>query len=160
MFGDSIQRRSPGVLRPVFLRSLDLLPIRPHLIHIFDFQLPKNMRMPSNELVHDVPRDFVEVKRSALFPKLAVENHLQQQIAQLLNQLMIVISLDRIHQFVNFLNRMPPQRPVVLFPVPRTSLWRTQTLHDTQQILNRNLVFHLDALKDYEIVAVDDLYTF
>ena len=81
-------------MRSDFLSLLDFFPVRPDLVYIFDFGFAKNVRMPANQFIHEMPRDLFEIKRAAFARKLAVKNHLQQQIAQFLRHLDVVARLD------------------------------------------------------------------
>ena len=65
--------------------------------------------MAANQFVHELPRDFFKIKRAAFLRHLRMENHLQQQIAQFLGHFVIVARLNRVNQFINFLNRMAAQ---------------------------------------------------
>src|SRR5437899_3408740 len=75
--GYAIQSRGARVTGSVLFRSLDLLPIRPNLVHIFDFDIAKYMRVAPDEFLRYVTRDVVEVERTTLFGELAMQDNLQ-----------------------------------------------------------------------------------
>ena len=120
----------------VLLRAFDLLPVRPHLVHVLDLHISKDMRMAANQFVRDMAGDFLEIKRAPLGRELAVKHDLEQQIAEFLRQFMIVTGLDGIEQLINFLDRVPAQRKMVLLAVPRAALRRAQPRHDSDKIIN------------------------
>ena len=128
----------------VFLGALNLFPIRPDLIHVLDPQIAKDMRMPANQLVSDVPGDFIEIKSAPFAAQLAVKHHLQQQVAQFLGHLVIVPGLDGVEQFVNLFHCVPTQSVVILLTIPGAAFRRAQPGHDTEQVTNGILGFHLD----------------
>src|SRR5205807_6096782 len=86
--------------------------------------------------------DFVEIKRAAFLAELAVKDNLQQEVPQLFDQLVVVAGFDGIEQFIDFLDRMPAQRAVVLLAVPGTTIGRAQSSHNRQQIVNGRKLLH------------------
>jgi hypothetical protein len=76
-----------------------------------------------------------------------VENHLQQQIAQLLPQVLHVAALDRIDGLVGFLDQVGNQAAMGLLGIPRATAGSAQAVHDGAQ------AFHLAAL----VGAIDHL---
>src|ERR1017187_1989462 len=142
VFRNAVERGMARVPRPVLFRALDFLPVRPNLVHVFDFRRPKNVRMTADEFFHEHAADFLEIKRAALARELAVENHLQQQIAEFLGHLVIVARLDGVNQFINLLDGMAAQRHVALLAVPRTARGRAQPRHDLQQFLDGWALLH------------------
>ena len=107
--------------RSVLLGPLDLLPVCPDLVDIFDPKPAKHVRMAANQLFRDVAGDLVEVESLALMGQLAVKHHLQQQITQLFFQFVVIASLNRIDQFIDLFDRMPAQRHMVLLLIPGTT---------------------------------------
>src|SRR5437667_12540700 len=103
MSGNSVQDVGPRVPGAVLLSLLDLLPIRPDLIHVLYFEIAKNMRVAANQFLRNVTGDFLEIERAALFGQLTMENNLEQQVAQFFGHLVIVASFDAIEQFIDFL---------------------------------------------------------
>src|ERR1035437_10355533 len=147
MFRNSVQRGMARVFGAVFFRLLDFFPVRPDFVHVFDFGFAENVRMAADQFINEMPRDLFKIKRAALVRQLAVENYLQQQIAQFLGHLNVVARLDGVNQFINFLNRVAAQRQVRLLAVPRTARGRTQPRHDFEQIVYRRLFFHLENIE-------------
>ena len=111
------------VPRPLLLGVLDFLPVRPDFVHALDFGLPKDMRMPAHELFHDQPADLFEIKRAAFARQLAVEDDLQQQIAEFLGHFVVVLRLDGVNQFIDLLDGVAPQASCDFARGPTDSPW-------------------------------------
>ena len=132
MFGNAVQRRRASVPRALLLGAFDLLPVGPDLVDILDAHITEHMRMAADQFVGDVTRHLVEIERAAFAAQLAMEDDLQQQIAEFLGQFMIIARFDGIDQFVDFFDRMPAQRTMILFPVPGAAVRRAQLGHHFQ----------------------------
>ena len=132
MFGDSVQRRGPGVRCAVLLRQLDFFPVGPDLVHIFHLDVAKDVRMAAHEFVGEMPRDVFEVKRAALARQLAMEHDLKKQVAQFFRHLVIVAGFDGVEQFIDFLDGVKAERAMILFAVPGAALRRAQLGRDLQ----------------------------
>src|SRR4051812_31200121 len=96
MFWDAIKRRMPRVLRSLLLRAFDLFPVGPDLVDILNPGRPENMRMSADQLVDEMTRDLVEIKRAAFARQLAMKHYLQQQVAQLFSHLDVVAGFNGI----------------------------------------------------------------
>jgi len=90
--------------------------------------------MPADQLVHETLADRVVIKDVALASELGVEDDLEQQVSKLFGHLVVVARLDGVEQLVDLFDRVPTQRPMVLFAVPRTSVRRAQGGHDLQEL--------------------------
>src|SRR6185436_2959037 len=122
MFGNSIERRRTLMPRAFFLGMLDLLPIRPNLVHVFDFRCAEYMRMAAYQFLHQQSTDSLKIKRASLSSHLTVKHHLQQQVSQFLGHFVVVTGLNGVNQFIHFLDGMPSQGHVVLLAVPWAAL--------------------------------------
>ena len=120
----------------------DLLPVCPDLIDTLHFDIAEDMRMTADQFFRDVPRHLVKVEGAAFLGQLAVEDNLQEQIAEFVEHLVVVARFDGIHQFIDFLDGVESQRFMVLFAVPRTTRGRPQPRHEFEQILDRRILFH------------------
>ncbi len=130
------------MLCTLLLRVLDLFPVCPNLSYVFHLHIAENVRMTAEQFVGDVPRHFLEIKCASFLRELAMKDHLQQQIAQFLRHLVIVMSLDGVNEFINFFDRVKAQRHVVLLAVPRATGRRAQADHNSEQIVyGRALLF-------------------
>ena len=92
----------------------------------------EHVGVTAQQLVRDVPGDTLEVKGTALLGQLAVEHHLEEQIAQLLFHLMVVPGFNGINQLVDLLDRMPAQGAMVLLAIPGAAVGGAQACHDPQ----------------------------
>ena len=72
-----------------------------------------------------------KVERALLLAQFRVEDHVEQQVAQLLLDALHVVVENCIGQFVGLLNRVAPQRIECLFAVPRA--FTAQGVHHLQQ---------------------------
>ena len=98
--------------------------------------------MAPDQFVRDMPRDLLEIERPALARQLAMKDDLQQQIAEFFQHLVVVTGFNGVHQFIDFLDGVEPQRSVVLFAVPGTTRGRPQPAHDLDQPVDRGIFFH------------------
>src|SRR2546426_7532831 len=106
MSGNAVQCRWPRAPGAVFLGPFDPFPMHPDLVDALRLGVAEDMRVSANQFMGDVSRDLCEVEGPALFCELAVEDHLQEQIAQLLPHLAVVTRFDGVHEFVDFLDGM------------------------------------------------------
>jgi len=98
-------------------------------------QVKRIERMTPDQLFNDVPGDLLEIERAPFRRKLTMKDHLQQQVPKLFQHLMVVFRFDRIHQFINLLDRVEPNGLVILFAVPGTSVGRSQLFHELNQVI-------------------------
>ena len=126
----------------VLFRALDLFPIRPDFVNIFDLCFSEDVRMAANEFFDKHPANTVKIERLSFARQLTVENDLQQQIAELLGHFVVVTCLDGVNQFINFLNGVAAQGHVRLLTVPWATGRGTQPGHDAKQILDGAFLFH------------------
>src|SRR5262249_2578612 len=80
MFGNAVKSGRSRAGGAMFFGTLNLLPVGPNLVDVFDFELSENMRVSANQLTADMPSDGFEIKRSTLSGELTVKNHLQEQV--------------------------------------------------------------------------------
>jgi hypothetical protein len=143
VFWNAIERGCAGVPGAVLLGALDLLPVRPDLVHVLNLQFPEDVRVPSYQLVYDVPGHLLEIEGATLFGQLAMEHYLKEQITQLLFQFMVVRRFNSINQLIDLLDGMPAQGTVVLLAVPGAAVGRAQAGHDLEQFVDGGLAFHV-----------------
>ena len=109
----TVSSRLPGLL--------DLLPARLHLRDVPGTGVPEHVRMPADKLVDQVTRDRVDVEpagRCAFGGDPRVEDHLQQDVAELLAHGGRVVVDDLVVGLVRFLEQVAAQRRVGLLGVP------------------------------------------
>src|SRR6266704_4589498 len=71
MPGNAVQRGWSRMSGAMLFRVLDLFPVSPDLIDIFDFHAAEHVRMAADQLFGDVPRHLVEVEGAAFLRQLA-----------------------------------------------------------------------------------------
>ncbi len=78
--------------------------------------------MAADELVGNPAGHVVEVEAALTGGDLGVEEHLQQQVTELLAQVGVVARLDRVQHLAGLLDQIGRQAAVGLFRVPGASL--------------------------------------
>ena len=103
------------------LVGLDALPGLRLLVDVRERRIREHVRMARDHLVAD-RRDHVgEIEVPAFLRHLRVEHDLQQQIAELVAKRGVVAPVDRVGDFVGFLDRVRRDRVEVLFEIPRAA---------------------------------------
>jgi len=100
---------------------------------------PKTWGMPPEQFLDDAPGDVIEIEASFLGGDLRMKNRLQQKIAQFLAKIGVVVLIDRLDDFVRFLDQARAQAGVRLLPVPRAAIRGAQPRDDGAQLLNGRL---------------------
>ena len=111
-------------------RPLDFVPLPQHGIRRGGIRLVEHVRVPPDQFLADPPSHVVEREMAGFRRDFAVENHLQQQVAKLFLEVLVVTALDRVHRFISFLDQVRHQREVRLLRVPRAATGRAQAVHD------------------------------
>ena len=92
------------------------------------------MGMPADHLGGDGLHHIGEGEVTSFLGHARVEDNLQQQVAQFIPQVSQVATLDGVHDFVGFLDRIGGDGGEVLFQIPRTARARgPQGHHDFQK---------------------------
>ena len=79
--------RDPRQHAPLaLLLGLELLPVAQHLVGVLRRQVAEDVRVPVDELVDDALDDVVDGEAALASRELRLEDHLEQQIPQLLAQ--------------------------------------------------------------------------
>src|SRR4029077_100558 len=87
---------------------------------------PKNMGVPADQFLAYFSRDFVNIEAFLFRSDLGMHDNYQEQIAQLLAQIGVVLRINGPGDFVSLLQQRRNQRGVGLFAVPRATLRRAQ----------------------------------
>lgn len=130
MFRDPVQSRGPGVSGPVLFGALDPIPVGPDLVDVPHPGIAEDVGVAADQFVDQDLGHLIEVEGFAFAGQLAVKDDLEEEIPQFLQHLPVVPRLDRIQELVNLLHGMKPERLMVLFTVPRTTLRRPEQGHD------------------------------
>ena len=88
------------------------------------------MGVASHHLFADAVGHFVEGEYFALFSQLGVEHYLQKQVSQFFLEILVVIAVDGVDDFVTFLNKVFTECKMILFFVPRTAVFAPELFHD------------------------------
>ncbi len=94
--------------------------------------------MPPLHLRDEAARDVVERERAALFRDHRVKQNLEQYVAELFAHQRIVGELNRLVQFVCFLDQIRAQRLVGLRRIPVASL--AQIAHEFECIVESRVL--------------------
>ena len=125
--GHAVRDRSPS-----FLDRLQPFPVLVDLIGAGDLGVGEHVRVPADELVDEVRRHLVDRKglgRRQLGGQPSMEQHLQQQVAELLAKQWQVGGLDRLERLVRLFEQVSSQRIVRLLGVPGAAARRSQAVH-------------------------------
>jgi hypothetical protein len=126
---DPVKHRAAALLG-----GLQPVPVGLHLVGVGHVEPGEHVRVPVHELVHDPAGDVVDGERvvRVLLGDPGVEDHLEQQVAQLLAQVRAVLGVDRLERLVGLLEQVLRQRPVGLLAVPGAR--GTQPVHRRPQV--------------------------
>ena len=124
---DTAQRTAPAVL----LAQLERLPVLLDFGGRVGVDVAIDVRVPVYEFVAQGVGHVPEIKGALLLAQLRVEDHVQQQVAELLLDSLHVVIRDGIGQFVGLLDRIAAQRVEGLLPIP--GAFAAQGVHHLQQ---------------------------
>ena len=100
------------------LLALDALPVLLHATRGLRLDLAEDMRVPAHELRVDAARDGLEVAVALLRQEQREEVDLEEQVAQLVEQLRVVVRERRVGDLVGLLDGVRHDRARRLLPVP------------------------------------------
>jgi hypothetical protein len=89
--------------------------------------------MPANQFLAEALQDVGHGELVALTGHLAVEHHLEQEVAQLLAQMVEAPLVDRLDHLVRFLDQVGLERIACLLSVPWATAFASQASHDGKQ---------------------------
>jgi hypothetical protein len=120
-----------------------MLPLGQHSFGGVHFLFTENVGMAGDEFIHLALTDGVKIESPAFGSHLRMEDYLEEQVAQLFNHFMIVVSFDSIDEFIGFFDAIEANAFVVLFQVPGAAAFgRPETGHNFQELTDRRVVFH------------------
>ena len=102
--------------------------------------------MPARHLVADRRHHVAERERALFLRHPRVEHHLQQQVAELVLQIRQIATVDRIGDFVGFLDGVRRDGCKGLLEIPRATRHRiAQRRHDAEQVADvaHAIVMHI-----------------
>ncbi len=99
----------------------------------------EHVRMTAYQLGDDVSRDVVDGPAAVrvLSSDARMEDHLEQQVTELLAQVIAVAGLDRLDRLVGLLDQVGDQRLVGLLRVPGAAAGRAQPVHHRDEVEQR-----------------------
>ena len=92
------------------------------------------MRMAKNQLFTDAVADVIKRKCALFRFHLRMEHHLKQNVAEFFQKQRCVTVVNRLDNLIGFLNKIPPDTLVGLFPVPGTAAFPAEDAHDLKQV--------------------------
>ena len=136
VFGNSVEGAGAFVFGTGFFGFLDFLPLGPNFIDGFGVGFAEDVGMAAQKFVGDVPRDGVEIEGAAFVGELAMEDDLEQKIAEFFGHFVVVAGFDGVHQFIDFLDGVEAEAHVILFAIPRAAGRGTKARHDFEEIVD------------------------
>ncbi len=98
------------------------------------------MRMTTHHLLVHVSRNIIDGKQARVSGNLALQNHLKQNIAQLLPQVSHIAGFDGVDGFVSLFNHVVRDGSVRLLAVPRASVRRAQCRNRGHKLIERCMI--------------------
>lgn len=121
--------------RALLLRLLDRVPLP---VQVGRVGVREHVRVAPHELRREVGGDVVDGERVRLLARDArVEQHLQEQVAELLAHPGAVVGLDGVGELVRLLEEVPHERDVRLLAVPRAPARGVEAVHDGDHVAQR-----------------------
>jgi len=136
VFGNSVEGAGAFAFGAGFFGFLDFLPLGPNFIDGFGAGFAEDVGMAAEKFFGNVAGDGVEIKGAAFVRELAMEDDLEQKIAEFFGHFVVVAGFDGVHQFVNFLDGVEAQAHVILLAVPRAASGGTEARHDVEQVVD------------------------
>ncbi len=128
------QRHPVGDRLPLLLDGLGAQPVRADVVRGLRALVAEDMGVAADQLVDEGGHDVVDGERlvRVLLGDPGVEDHLEQDVPELLAQLLAITGLDGLHQLVGLLDRVPGEAPVGLLRGPRAL--QPDPVHDLDQV--------------------------
>ena len=101
-----------------FLLALELLPVLADAACRARLDLAEDVRMPPHELLVDPARHVLEIAGAALLEQQREEVRLEQEIAELVDELRVVARHGGLRDLVRLLDRVRDDRPRGLLAIP------------------------------------------
>ena len=104
--------------RPASVR-LDRVPVAQHLAGVLDLDVGEDVRVPADQLLAHVLGDLGQRAAAALLEQQREEVDLEEDVAELVEQLGVVAGVGRRGELVGLLDGVRDDRALVLLAVPR-----------------------------------------
>ena len=90
----------------------------------------EDVRMPADQLVGDRLDRIGDREASLLLADLRQEHRLEQEVAELVLERVVIAAIERVEQLVGLLQHERPQRLQRLLAIPRAAVLGAQRAHD------------------------------
>ena len=117
------------------LGALDRVPVAQDLARALHLGLPEHVRVAADQLLAAVLGDLGERAAAALLEQQREEVHLEEHVAELVEQLGVVTGVRGGRQLVGLLDRVRHDRALVLLAIPRAL--HAQAAGERVEALNR-----------------------
>ena len=97
--------------------------------------------MAADQFLTDLIQHILQLEQPFLPGDLSMEDHLHHHIPQFLPKVRCVLMVDGVHRLIDLFEKIVPDAFVGLFPVPGTTLRRTEDRHDLHQIFKAIAIF-------------------
>ena len=99
--------------------ALDRVPVAQHLAGVLDLDVAEDVRVAADQLLAAVLGDLGQRPAAALLEQQRQEVDLEEDVAELVEQLGVVAGVRRGGELVGLLDRVRDDRALVLLAVPR-----------------------------------------
>ena len=123
----------------VLLLQLNLFPALQHGLGILGHCIAVDMGVTEYQLVAQTVTNIGNIELLLLLTDFPIEDHVQQHVAQLLADFLLVITNQSVAQLIGLLDGVRTQALVRLLTVPRTL--GTQAVHHIEQTAERRHLF-------------------
>ena len=89
----------------------------------------EDVRMPADQLRRHLADDVGRIESSGRRRHFRVKDDLEEHVAKLAAERAEIAAFDRVERFIRFFEKVRPQTPMCLPPIPRTAVWRSQRRH-------------------------------
>ena len=118
------------------LAFLDRLPVPQYVRSAVHLRLAEDVRVAADELRGQPPGDRVEGEVAPLLAQLRLEEHLQQDVAELLGMRVARRCVHHVQELVALLDQTGLEGLERLFPIPRTAAGTAQAGQDRAQVVD------------------------
>ena len=115
----------------------DDFPVAEDLSGVFGALFSEDVGMAANHFLIDFADDVGDGEAAFFVGDLGMEKDLEEQVAELFGELGVIGGLERVEDFVGFLDKIRAKSGVSLFAVPGAAPGRAQTRHDGDQFFER-----------------------
>ena len=119
-----------GFFLVAFFAAFDGVPLLKYGIRRSCVALGEDMRVAAHEFVGNSACDIVERVASGFLGEFAVEDHLQEQVAEFFQEVFVVLALNGVDRFVGFFDQVWDERGMRLLRIPGAATGCAEAVHD------------------------------